>query len=300
MMDTVESPIWAGNPVSGKAGVVYLNMLGARNGVATVSACTGTMIGPKTILTAAHCIVPGEQLVQVRYFRPGRSPQSEGEWLGSDTLEAFATPRDNYTGPFADKLHENFDFHHDVAVIRLTDPDYSRWPSTDYVDYVRVSQLTNDAHMPAWFETYGAGYEWNGGDGEAGVLRHGHFQVDDVYDLYVELNTGDEGVCSGDSGGPSMAQPSSSVPEMVFGVTAWTDLWNDGDRCGYDGLDWRFARTSGTNGSFLRNEMPECLQLQAGNYPYLRCFDTPFISDTYEGVGYEKPTAVALTLAALL
>lgn len=269
--ESIESPIYAGDDVPGKSGLVKFTLDG--------SMCTGTMIGPALILTAAHCLPATGTAgsAQISYYRPGRSATLiQGEDLGAHTV-VTAVRNGDYDG----------DINHDIGMLILSDPNKTRWNKTDYHDYVRVYRAGT---MPNWFYTYGAGLQWRNGNG-VGVLRVGHFERLSLYPLRAVLNTGDEGICDGDSGGPSML--TGGGQEMVAGVTSSGE---GGEDCSDHGDDWHFTRPSGTNGEFLRSFAPECKIMNAsGGYDYLRCFTLPFISDVTDvDVKYSKRLAVAL------
>jgi Trypsin len=270
----LDSPIYQGDEVFAKTGLVRIST--------SLGSCTGTLVGPRLILTAAHCMPPTgtKEKVTIRYYRPGRSSDlTTGESLGEHQVVAA-------------RRSASLDANHDIGLLILDDPTTISWKGTDYRDYVRIY---SNGSMPEWFDTYGAGGMWRHASPD-GRLRVGHFKREELHPLRAVLSSGSteeghEGICKGDSGGPSMFSVGNQ--DIVAGITSQGDAGDD--LCADDGEDWQFTRPSGTNGDFLKRTAPECRIINSSGYGCLRCYELPFISDVADiDVKFAKPVAIAL------
>jgi len=134
------------------------------------SACTATLVGPRVLLTAAHCGVNGDELT-------------------------FRLNGQGYRATLArSPLHENINSHHDyaIAVIDRAVQGVEPWAIAGSV--VRGDRL--------FFLGYGCS-ELNARTG-AGPQRLGLISVSEVEpDWFEALRTVGSAVCPGDSGGPA-------------------------------------------------------------------------------------------------
>lgn len=283
----LESAILGGTEVNGKAGLVELASFG----------CTGTMIGPTAILTAAHCVPAGNGLVgaNIRYFRPGLPAASPEQWPG---LQVLAVQHPSFAGG----IDEQQDSDHDVALLLISDPIHASWPSTDYHDYVRVQQDTLLPSRDTYVDFYGRGF---GSDAHAedGVLRKGRFKREDETTFRLEMDTTEtRGMCEGDSGGPMLIASANveiiacvqSGGDIVDGSCIeedWPFLFDDFwcARAGQENTEDFIADFSDVNCTSITNN---------GTYDYLRCFDLPFVSDISDND--RLPIAVATAIVASL
>ena len=141
--------------------------------------CTGTLIGPNHVLTAAHCAETIEDELSGTF-------EVNGELYM--TAEIFIHP--DYNSRTLDN---------DLAILRLSEPVLNVDPSAIFRD----SPLVGDLLFIVGFG--GTGTAEDGNDGTFGVKRVGITTIDEVTDTLVSWIFDDESetnTTAGDSGGP--------------------------------------------------------------------------------------------------
>jgi hypothetical protein len=188
----------------------------------TVSACTGSLITPRVVLTAAHCgaDIPIEYIVEIGQVFFGQSVTSADQAVG--VVDAFIHP--DYvelTGggwsPGGDEwagLGEN-----DVALIELEEPVDVQpvWFRIEPLDFDAVGKTVTSVGFGV------TSPEAN----DSGIKRSAELVVNELTDMFlVSRSTGNDNganVCSGDSGGPQYRKVGDHW--VQWAVHSWADQY---------------------------------------------------------------------------
>lgn len=159
------------------------------------SVCTGTVIAPRVVLTAAHCVRPRTAL------KLSLLPQHSGN--GSEPGDIPVT--DVYVDPEFDRMHAG----HDIALL-ATDVDLGVTPAPlnreplgktlvgKEIRAVGYGLTSSDAGWPSQF-----------------VRRHTMITVVSAPGEFLDVEQAGKGICQGDSGGPSFMRRSDGSELLV-------------------------------------------------------------------------------------
>ena len=167
--DRVTTQIVNGTACSSANTPIVLLNLKDRDGL-PVGSCSGTIIGSRAVLTAAHCL--DEEVASVKVYR------GTGDQVASTSLHVHPGYRQNVA--------------FDIGVI-LTGEDLARTPAALLLS--RDARTSEQAVIAGW----GADQYGNGG-----TLRAGATSISLVTSTHLETqpSASTSAVCSGDSGGP--------------------------------------------------------------------------------------------------
>ncbi len=169
------------------------------------NACTGTVLSPRIVITAAHC-VSGSGRYAVAY-REGGSPVLQ------EVAEVVRHPE------FRTSARVSID----IALVRLKLPLPERFVGTT------IDRDADNDHVGDTLTVAGFGLMREGDEASAGVLRQAGVTVlPRFYPRYLRLgrSAGDLLICRGDSGGPVFDD------ELRLVAVVYSKELSDGRQCG--------------------------------------------------------------------
>jgi V8-like Glu-specific endopeptidase len=202
-------------------------------GAESSTLCTGEIISPHVVLTAAHCVSPVEVGVTAQFF----------VYPGADLSQANAKNvlqvRETHANP--SWLSNNLTAGHDVGVAILTAST-----AIPPLPYNRTALTSAMKGQPV--RLVGYGITAAGADASAGARRQVSAVLDDFDAVKIAVGDSAHGNCNGDSGGPALFKLGDA--EAIIGVTSYGDT-----TCSMVGFDTRIdAEIAFIDGYVMAND----------------------------------------------
>lgn len=192
----VSQPIIAGTPVTGDPAIMsLLSFMGPRG-----ARCTATLITPRLLLTAAHCIfeTPG-------FTRQLFTGNNDGNGTGTEVAVKMVVSNPRYQG--APRQGNDF------CIVVLEAPMS--------IPTVRLNRAPVESALGKTVRYVGYGLTAVGNPQSGGVKRQNMAPLADVSRLLLGIGPNGNQSCEGDSGGPLLLDDGQG--ESIIGIASFVD-----------------------------------------------------------------------------
>jgi hypothetical protein len=191
--------------------------------------CSGTLITPTVVLTAAHCLPPHSSVPRITDIVVAYAADAFGPGAVSEVAAGWTHPDFGTAG-----------LNHDIGLLRLTAPG----------PVAPIPPALEPAEQGAQVVVVGYGVTTTDGT-DSGLRRRGTATVDWVGLNTLELVPFPSNICFGDSGGPTLGL--DGTEERVVGIHS--HVFGD---CGPIGVDERVDVHADAIRAFVLEEAPTC------------------------------------------
>jgi secreted trypsin-like serine protease len=172
------------------------------------SLCTGEVISPHVVLTAAHCLDPDVLMTTTAKFAVFTGTTLSQSSPSSEFLTVKETHFDSAFDP------QNPQNGHDVGVVILANPT-----TITPIPYNRVAMTQTMVGQAARFVGFGVTSGTDTMGTSAGTRRQAPTKLASLDDLLLGFQDAQHGICEGDSGGPALMTINGT--EVIVGITSF-------------------------------------------------------------------------------